>query len=120
MPNKRNNNHYRSTGASPIGHSDHPANRHTNFNQNNHNHNINIKFNTNINQNFIDKTFKFSDDIVDPNKYSEYNTENNLVFSRIYPGVVDSILHGIVDNKMITNDGIAIFIEIYSYQKGQG
>ena len=26
MPNKRNNNHYRSTGASPIGHSDHPAN----------------------------------------------------------------------------------------------
>ena len=73
-----------------------------------------------MNQKFIDKTFKFSDDIVDPNKYSEYKTENNLVFSRIYPGVVDSILHRIVDNKMITNDGIAIFIEIYSYQKGQG
>ena len=26
MPNNKNNNHYRSTGASPTGHSDHPAN----------------------------------------------------------------------------------------------
>ena len=72
-----------------------------------------------MNQNFIDKTFKFSDDIVDPNKYSEYKTENNLVFSRIYPGVVDSILHGIVDNKMITNDGISILLRFIPTRKAK-
>ena len=57
--------------------------------------------------------------IINPITYSNYKTENNLVFSNPYLGLVNRSLSDETEKKNITKDRRGDFINVDAYQHGQ-
>ena len=66
-------------------------------------------------QHVIKNKFRVTDTNGEPIKYSKYKTDNNLVFSRLDLGLVESILSVIVENNLLSKDLRNTFLDIYEY-----